>query len=720
MNLVQMSIAGTCIILFATVLRALAMYRLPRRAFSILWAIACVRLVVPFSIPWPFGLFALVERSAPAIQTKAAAPPFHDAEALTDAIQTYIRTAPAHSPVARPTISLWALAWLAGCGVCALLFARAYIHWHRIFRDSTPVDNAFARQWLHGHALRRPVSIRQTSGVTAPLTYGVLRPVILMPEGTDWTDTATLNYIFAHEFAHIRRFDALRKPLLAIAPCIHWFNPMVWVMYVLANRDIELACDEAVIHAQGANARKSYAFTLLNLEERRGGFAALTNSFSQNAIEERIQALMKMRKTTLPAILLAMLLIVSMTAAFATSAPAKSASENRFAVGYEADAVEEPGKDADYTVYEPFGLRYDGKNDRYTYNGSVVAFFNDPVNGASFTNYFTGTIELEAEYDEDGTLVGIRECDPETYARHAEKRIRFGKVREASDSSEETAQPQAQSNELDWMKKYTPYGFSYDTEHHRLTYFGQQVKILSDPGKSAIYLSDDGDICLVIQRNIVGAVSAIEECSEEEARALMRDMNPAGGNLTWEDAASGTSALDESAMNETALRRLAERYPEMEEWVRTQYPDAVWWTVEDYSAWMDSEHTRLINLLGETVGENSQGPVVVDQAFIDEGMAGNREILRWLAEGWLVSKSIGGNENLGVTIKPEDWANGRGEREFELAFQLKDGTVVNFGPYDTVDALLAEFIPFSQAQIAAENLDPSEAEEIVQFYRDKA
>ena len=717
MNLIQMSIAGTCIILIATVLRALAMYRLPRHTFSILWAIAYARLIVPFSIPWSFGMFALMERSAPAIRPRVAPAIPHGAAAAAGAVQTYIRSAATHTPAARPAISPWTLIWLAGCCVCALLFALAYIRWHRIFRNSTPVDNAFTRQWLCGHTLRRSISIRQTAGITAPLTYGVLRPVILMPKDTDWTDTATLEYVFAHEFTHIRRFDALRKPLLVVVPCLHWFNPMVWVMYVLANRDIELACDEAVIRAKGTDARKSYACTLLNLEERRGGFAALTNSFSRNAIEERIRSLMKMRKTTLPALLLAILLIMGVTAAFATSAPAESAAENRFAAGYASDAVEEAGGFADYTIYEPFGLHYDAKNDCYTYNGSVVAFFNDPVNGASFTNYFTGTIELEAEYDGSGTLIGIRECSPETYARHAEKRMRFGKVREATDSSEENAL--AQSNELDWMKTYTPYGFSYDAEHHRLTYFGQQVKILSDPGKSAIYLSDDGDICLVIQRNIVGAVSAIEECSEEEARALMRDMNPAGGNLTWEDAASSTSALDEAAMTETALRRLAERYPEMEEWARTQYPDAVWWTVEDYSAWMNHEHARLISQLGETVGENSRGPVVVDQALIDERMAEHREILRRLAEGWMVSKSIGGDENLGLTINPQDWVNGR-SHEYELAVELKNGEIMNFGPYETADELLAEFIPFSEAQIAAQNLDPSGAEEIIQFYMDKA
>ena len=109
MNLIQMSIAGTCIILFSTVLRALAMYRLPKRTFSILWAIAYARLIVPFSIPWPFGLFALMERSAPAIPSNAAPAIFHGAESVAGTIRTTIRSAAAHTPVTRPAISPWTL-----------------------------------------------------------------------------------------------------------------------------------------------------------------------------------------------------------------------------------------------------------------------------------------------------------------------------------------------------------------------------------------------------------------------------------------------------------------------------------------------------------------------------------------------------------------------------------------------------------------------------------
>ncbi|RAZ18687.1 peptidase M56, partial [Klebsiella oxytoca] len=70
-----------------------------------------------------------------------------------------------------------------------------------------------------------------------PLTYGIIHPVILLPKSTDWTDTERLNYVLEHELAHIRHFDAAAKLALTAAVCVHWFNPLVWLMLSLANRD---------------------------------------------------------------------------------------------------------------------------------------------------------------------------------------------------------------------------------------------------------------------------------------------------------------------------------------------------------------------------------------------------------------------------------------------------------------------------------------------------
>ncbi len=206
--------------------------------------------------------------------------------------------------------------------LCALFFALVYFKCHKEFQMSLPVENAFTQQWLQTHQRRRTISIRQTSLVSAPLTFGVWHPVILMPKKTDWKNENALQYVLEHEFVHIRRFDIIKKLLLVIAVCVHWFNPLVWAMYILANRDIELSCDEAVVHRFGNNTRAAYAKILISMEETKSGFTPLCSNFSKNAIEERITAIMKIKKATILSLVVAAALVIGTGTVFATSAPA--------------------------------------------------------------------------------------------------------------------------------------------------------------------------------------------------------------------------------------------------------------------------------------------------------------------------------------------------------------------------------------------------------------
>ena len=224
---------------------------------------------------------------------------------------------PAPEPEQTPlNIPLQAVVWGAGAGACFLYFALSYWRCRREFQTSLPVEGTS----LSVGGARRSISLRQSDRISAPLTYGVLHPVILMPKNTNWNDKATLQYVLAHELVHIRRFDAATKLVLAGALCIHWFNPLVWVMYLLANRDLELSCDEEVVRQFGLNARRAYAMTLIGMEEQKSGLSGLYSYFNKNAMEERITAIMKTKKLTISAVCAALALIIGITAAFATSA----------------------------------------------------------------------------------------------------------------------------------------------------------------------------------------------------------------------------------------------------------------------------------------------------------------------------------------------------------------------------------------------------------------
>ena len=96
-----------------------------------------------------------------------------------------------------------------------------------------------------------------------------------------------------HEYVHIQRWDALWKLLFALALCIHWFNPLVWLMFVLANRDLELTCDERVIRHFGAGTKQNYAHSLIRMAEQRSKFAPLYSGFSKHVAAERIESIMK-------------------------------------------------------------------------------------------------------------------------------------------------------------------------------------------------------------------------------------------------------------------------------------------------------------------------------------------------------------------------------------------------------------------------------------------
>ena len=316
MSLFQMSVAGGVLILFIVVIRALAIHRLPKTTFLALWMIAALRLLLPFSIPMPFNIhigldvFSDVVQKLPSGNIGFPIP--------GESRHAYDTGAVVSSPAAE-RISIFVILWLVGVLLLALYFSISYLRSMRKFRMSVPDNTPYIREWLNAHQIVRPIEVRSSDLISSPLTYGILHPVILLPKKLDRNDQAALQYVLTHEYVHIRRFDAITKILFAAVLCIHWFNPLVWGMYVLANRDTELSCDAWVIRMTGVKNRSSYALMLIKMEERRNGMSALWNHFGKNAISERIEAIMKFKKTSIWACILALALIAGATTAFAAA-----------------------------------------------------------------------------------------------------------------------------------------------------------------------------------------------------------------------------------------------------------------------------------------------------------------------------------------------------------------------------------------------------------------
>ena len=294
-DFLQMSLAGSGMVLTTALLRRILGNRLPRAAYLLLWGCTMIRMLVPNAFASPWSIFGSLPAPEPSVIL------------MTGAV-------PSASPSAA---SVFPAAWLCGMLLCTLKFLFREIRARNALRHAQPVDSPMAHMLLTQSGIRRRVRIRTHKNVRSPLTYGVLRPVIVLPE-VEMAD-ASLRFALLHELCHIRRCDCLWKHLAALAACIHWFNPCAWLLLTLLDRDLEISCDMQVLRRCTGDHRAEYAHILLDFAAQALSSAPLANHLSQTPLEERIQMMMTTRKTSIAGIALATALVLGTTSAFAAS-----------------------------------------------------------------------------------------------------------------------------------------------------------------------------------------------------------------------------------------------------------------------------------------------------------------------------------------------------------------------------------------------------------------
>ena len=241
-----------------------------------------------------------------------------------------------------------------------LFFLTGYAAGYRKFRQAFPVEHGAARAWKSAHPLRRAYAVKSFGGLDAPMTWGVLRPVILAPGSETWWSSPEAKFALEHEYIHMRRFDAALKFALALALSLHWFNPAVWAFYALANRDMELSCDEAVLLRFGERERAAYARALLSAEERRQEMPALYAGFGTDTTRERIVEIMKFKKKSTGSVVLAAVLALALAACSAAGGTAETQGA--------ADGFAVAGESLDINGV---ALRPDGAASRIVENGAM-------------------------------------------------------------------------------------------------------------------------------------------------------------------------------------------------------------------------------------------------------------------------------------------------------------------------------------------------------------
>lgn len=573
MSLLQMSFLGTVIILLIVVLRAVLINRLPKKTFLILWWIALIRLLVPFSIKSVTSIYSLLQSIYSDINPVRTAQtttflPIHGnmpeiANGLSEAMVQ--RT---------ESISILSVIWLAGLLLCFGFFAVSYIKCYREFRFSLPVENDILEAWKEKHPLKRSLSIRQTETIAAPLSYGVIRPVILMPKNTEWKNIYQLRYVLEHEYVHIRRLDMLTKLIMIAAVCIHWFNPLVWVMYILFNRDLELSCDETVVRRFGMDIKSVYATALISMEEKKSGLTPLCNSFSKNAIEERIRAIMKIKKTSKFAVMISAVLVIGVTGGFATSA--SSLEKN-------TETAQENGETT--VALNEVNIREDeplSSSDVEWWTAEEYAKWLDEEK-----EVLQSMIGEKAYTDGDGWFVWTQEKVDETIALYEDnlQKIKDGmKLSKSSDDAvgitmayspenieyakqeAETVTENKDSNENvfseEQLSEYAKAGITYQKETGFLMYDGKTIGYFRDefkPGTYTISSKRGGTLRVEVQRENYGTITDVkaEPLSDDfwsEPAALVES---SGGEAVTADEMKG-SVFEEGGSENIAADDMGE------------------------------------------------------------------------------------------------------------------------------------------------------------------
>ncbi len=311
LKLLNMSISGSFLMVAVIVLRMI-FKKAPKWLSCLLWTLAGLRLILPFSLESALSLIPSAETVPPEI-LYAQTPQIHSGIAyFNSAVNPVIGEALAPTPGAsvnpvQVITIVGAYLWAVGVIVLIGYALFSYLSLKRKTATATRLkDNIF-----------------QSEAVASPFVLGFLKPKIFLPYNMADSET---DYVISHEKAHIKRGDHLIKPLAYLILCVHWFNPLVWLSYVLLCRDIEMACDEKVIKDLDSDSRKSYSEALLSCSINSRKIAACPLAFGEAGVRQRIKSVMNYKKPAFLVIALAILSCVALALCFLTD-PIKEESD---------------------------------------------------------------------------------------------------------------------------------------------------------------------------------------------------------------------------------------------------------------------------------------------------------------------------------------------------------------------------------------------------------
>ena len=304
LKIVNMSISASWVVIAVLALR-FCLKKAPKWVNVLLWGIVAVRMVFPFSIESVLSLIPRAETISPSIMMEQSPSVQTGVPALNHVINPVISGSftPAPGASANP-LQIW-IPVLAGIwlfGIAALFLYSAVSYWR------------LRRKVCEAVILRG--NIYQSEKVCSPFVLGIIRPKIYLPYHMD---SREMDHVIAHEQTHIRRKDHWWKPLGFLLLTIHWFNPLMWLSYILLCRDIELACDEKVIRKMSNEQRADYTQALVACSVDRRLITACPLAFGEIGVKERVKSVMNYKKPAFWIVLASVIVCAVIAVCFLTN-----------------------------------------------------------------------------------------------------------------------------------------------------------------------------------------------------------------------------------------------------------------------------------------------------------------------------------------------------------------------------------------------------------------
>ena len=305
LKVLNMSIAAGWLIL-AVILLRLLLKKAPKWTVCLLWALAALRLVVPFSLESIFSLIPSSE-TVPANIEMMGKPAIDSGigvinEVVNPVVGSFApdQNIPASVNPLQIVVPLLGIVWLAGIAAMLIYALISYLKLKKSVAASVPAEDG----------------VMACDEVSSPFILGVFRPTIYLPSGMEGE---TREYVLDHERAHLARRDHLWKPLGFLILAVHWFNPLCWIAYVLLCRDIEAACDEKVIRSMDKEAVAAYSQALLDCSFPRKRIAACPLAFGEVGVKERVKNVLNYKKPAFWIILAAVVICIVSAVCFLTN-----------------------------------------------------------------------------------------------------------------------------------------------------------------------------------------------------------------------------------------------------------------------------------------------------------------------------------------------------------------------------------------------------------------